>query len=88
MTDKLNRRNFATATGVAAAVAAATGMSVQSSQAQEAKPDRRFPPPPATPEKAAWVESEREKWDALNAHMTPQFEGQRAYNEHGFAKYR
>ncbi|MHC4619024.1 MAG: hypothetical protein ACYTEQ_14870 [Planctomycetota bacterium] len=47
-----------------------------------------FPPPPATPEKAAWVESERQKWDALNAHMTPQFEGQRAYNEHGFAKYR
>ena len=36
-----------------------------------------FPPPPATPEKAAWLESEREKWDALNAHMTPQFEGQR-----------
>ena len=34
-----------------------------------------FPPPPATPEKAAWIESEREKWDALNAHMTPQFEG-------------
>ncbi len=47
-----------------------------------------FPPPPATPEKAAWVKSETEKWDALNAHMTPQFVGQRAYNEHGFAKYR
>ena len=46
----------------------------------------RFPPEPATPEKAAWIASEREKWHALNAHMTPQFEGQRAYNEHGFAK--
>ena len=47
-----------------------------------------FPPPPATPEKAAWVASEKEKWDVLNTHMTPQFEGQRAYKEHGFAKYR
>ncbi len=47
----------------------------------------RFPPPPG-PQREAWVASEREKWDALNAHMTPQFEGVRAYNEHGFAKYR
>ncbi len=46
------------------------------------------PPPPGTPEKRAWDASEKEKWDALNAHMTPQFEGVRAYHEHCFAKYR
>ena len=45
-------------------------------------------PPPGTPEKAAWIASEKEKWDALDAHMTPQFEGVRAYHEHAFAKYR
>jgi len=46
-----------------------------------------FPPQPG-PERVAWMASEREKWDALNSHMTPQFEGQRAFVEHGFAKYR
>ena len=32
--------------------------------------------------------SEREKWDALNAHMTPQFEGVKMYVEHVVARYR
>ena len=32
--------------------------------------------------------SEKKKWDAFNAHMVPQFEGTRAYVEHGFAKYK
>ena len=45
-----------------------------------------FPPPPG-PEKQAWIESETKKWDALNAHMTPQFEGQRAHVEHCFARW-
>ena len=36
----------------------------------------------------AFMESEKQKWDALNAHLVPQFKGQRAYVEHGFAKYR
>ena len=35
MTDQLNRRDFAKASGVAAAAAAATGMGVQSGHAQE-----------------------------------------------------
>ncbi len=47
-----------------------------------------LPPPPGTPEKAAWIASEKEKWDALDAHMTPQFEGVRAYIQDAFAKYR
>ena len=47
-----------------------------------------MPPPPGTPEKWDWIASEKEKWDALNAHMTPQFVGQRAYHEHAFAKLR
>ena len=34
------------------------------------------------------MESEKQKWDALEAHMTPQFKGQRAYHEHNFAKLR
>ena len=29
------------------------------------------------PKYAAWEASEKEKWDALEAHMTPQFEGVR-----------
>ncbi len=49
--------------------------------------EQKIAPPPG-PERQAWIESEREKWDALIAHMTPQFEGQRAYVEDGFAKYR
>ena len=40
------------------------------------------------PEVAAWEASEKEKWDALNAHLTPQFEGVRPYIEHASAKYR
>ena len=40
------------------------------------------------PEFAAWEASEQEKWDALNAHLTPQFEGVRPYIEHASAKYR
>ena len=39
-------------------------------------------------DREAFVASEKEKWDALNAHMTPQFEGVRAYHEHAYAKYR
>jgi hypothetical protein len=34
-------------------------------------------PPHPDPELAAWEASEKEKWDALDAHMTPQFEGVR-----------
>ena len=40
------------------------------------------------PEVAAWEASEKEKWDALNAHLVPQFEGVRAHIEHASAKYR
>ena len=47
-------------------------------EANEVMNDSTFPPRPATPEKAAWVEAEGAKWDALDARMTPQFEGQRA----------
>ena len=35
-----------------------------------------------------FMASEQAKWDALNAHMTPQFEGTRVYNEHCMARYR
>ncbi len=44
--------------------------------------------PDLYPEREAFIASEKEKWDALNAHMTPQFEGVRAYHEHAYAKYR
>ena len=47
-----------------------------------------LPPAPGTPEKRAWMELEKQKWDALNAHMTPQFKGVRAFNEHATAKLR
>ncbi|MGI9570128.1 MAG: hypothetical protein ACR2PH_10435, partial [Desulfobulbia bacterium] len=47
-----------------------------------------LPPAPGTPEKREWMELEKQKWDALNAHMTPQFEGVRAFNEHATAKLR
>lgn len=42
----------------------------------------------ATDSMLDFMESEQKKWDALNAHLIPQFEGQKAYVEHGFAKYR
>ena len=44
--------------------------------------------PDLYPDREAFVASEQEKWDALNAHMTPQFDGVRAYHEHAYAKYR
>ena len=37
---------------------------------------------------AAFEASEKEKWDALNAHMLPQFDGVKMYVEHVVAKYR
>ena len=40
------------------------------------------------PDMAAWEAAEKEKWDALHAHMTPQFEGVRAYVQHASARYR
>lgn len=40
------------------------------------------------PERTAWEASEKEKFDALEAHMTPQYEGVRAYIEHAGAKLR
>ncbi|WP_095506939.1 hypothetical protein [Paraferrimonas sedimenticola] len=42
----------------------------------------------ATQDMQQFMKTEQEKWDALNAHLTPQFEGQRAFVEHGFARYR
>lgn len=36
----------------------------------------------------SFMDSEKEKWDALNSHMVPQFQGQRTFVEHGFARYR
>ena len=37
---------------------------------------------------AEFEASEKAKWDALNAHMTPQFEGVKMYVEHVVARYR
>ncbi len=78
MTDRLNRRDFAKATGIATAAGVA-GLSMQPSRAHGAQAD---------PVMAAFEASEKKKWDALDAHMTPQFEGVRAFIEHAGAKYR
>lgn len=40
------------------------------------------------PEMTEFELSEKRKWDALNAHMTPQFEGIKIYVEHCMARYR
>ena len=87
MTDKITRRDFAKATGVAAAASAATGMAVPSRQARAAGADPNLYPD-LYPDREAFVASEKEKWDALNAHMTPQFDGVRAFHQHAYAKYR
>lgn len=39
-------------------------------------------------EQLAFEASEKAKWDALNAHMTPQFDGVKMYVDHVVAKYR
>ncbi|GLP96057.1 hypothetical protein [Paraferrimonas sedimenticola] len=43
---------------------------------------------PTDAEMQEFMATEQTKWDQLNGYMHPQFEGQRAYVEHGFARYR
>lgn len=84
------RRNFVKQAGAGAAAAA---FATYLMNRREARGDDDVTPRDdvetgLASEMEDFMASEKKKWDALNAHMVPQFEGQKAYVEHGFARYR